>query len=993
LIVTRAAGASIAADDTLVIDTSIVLNGGNLYLNGGDLLIRGIVTGTDSIAGNSASDMIIESKQFDLVLMDGYRTLDTLIVNNADSVFMKAPLLTTGGLDIANGTLFINPGTYLTNNGNTLIDASGTLYIRSDTTGTGSFVDNGTITQTGNAIVERYTSGDNFTYISAPMADVPSSQITGIESNTNPNFYSYDETAQSTWNGGNHDDITGWTRPPVLVADSLEVTRGYGIYYPYNVIYKMSGSTLNTGNISSITVTYTDYSDIDTAYEGWNLIGNPYPSKLDAEAFLNANSDYIISAVYLWDEPADNVYSSDDYAVWSPTGAVAGGGGNVPDQMIDVGQGFFVKVKSTVSSANLTFDNSMRVADGRNTFFKEGTLNSLPKVWLNLANEDTSLVNQILLVDNEYSSKGYDDYDIYKNEGNSKIAFYSLIGSDRFIIQNVPALADSVEIPLGYRVADAGIYVISIAKTENDDNLLDLILYDKVTGQETDLTKDDYVFTTDAGRFDDRFVINMYRHEVKTTYWTAAQGDWTDENNWSNGVPDKYKIAYVESGKVTVNSKAEAYKLVVPENAGIILNDSLSAQHIEITQLAGEAPLIYNPNLLNGEIDYSITLPKAKEQYLVSLPSQNVEIADVDLQTFFRNELIKAEPEPAYAYLASSDQAYAKIKSDSLTSSTYQVGIYTAQKNYIANPYNAYVNVYDLDLNKYANDYYSLDGSLQNGNYSVYNFNAGVGINGAGEYLKPMQTLIVDGKEYGNITFDYSMAKADASESFENPFLYVTVGDFANYDQAALVFAKCALDETDDFDSRKLMSKSDIYPQVYFRVGDDSLAINSMSEIEPGKPILFEVKVPAAGEFNLMFQTPDYSWFKDYDLRLIDYTNGEEQVMDFNKVYTIDAPGEGTYEFALVMDEKSSVDNNNTVEGITSPRIYAFDNNVYVQMPSQKQFEVEVYDMTGRFVQKQKFNTQSAVMKLNEDLKTGVYNVRVITSDGNTYENKILLMK
>ncbi|MDQ5930243.1 MAG: fibronectin-binding autotransporter adhesin, partial [Bacteroidota bacterium] len=61
----------------------------------------------------------------------------------------------------------------------------------------------------------------------------------------------------------------------------------------------------------------------------YNLIGNPYPSALDADAFINDNSSIISGALYFWTHStpitqsgSKYVYSSNDYATYNISGGV-----------------------------------------------------------------------------------------------------------------------------------------------------------------------------------------------------------------------------------------------------------------------------------------------------------------------------------------------------------------------------------------------------------------------------------------------------------------------------------------------------------------------------------------------------------------------------------------------------------------------------------------------------------------------------------------------
>ncbi len=121
--------------------------------------------------------------------------------------------------------------------------------------------------------------------------------------------------------------------------------------------------------------------DVDAENDEWNLIGNPYPSALDAAAFLNlpANIPVIDGTLYLWTHNSqpnaatidpfygDYVlnYTDSDYAAWNKTGGVGTAGtiagglgtnattGNTPTGYIASGQSFFVKAASSMAQMEL----------------------------------------------------------------------------------------------------------------------------------------------------------------------------------------------------------------------------------------------------------------------------------------------------------------------------------------------------------------------------------------------------------------------------------------------------------------------------------------------------------------------------------------------------------------------------------------------------------------------------------------------------------------
>lgn len=123
------------------------------------------------------------------------------------------------------------------------------------------------------------------------------------------------------------------------------------------------------------------------------LLGNPYPSALSADAFLEKNEDVLQGTLYFWTHntpPSTDIkgdkkynYTADDYASYNRTGGVSTAVsaesdpnhsvnyvdlGVKPTGKIAAGQGFFAP---TIAKGTLKFNNTMRVVGGTN-----GTNNS-----------------------------------------------------------------------------------------------------------------------------------------------------------------------------------------------------------------------------------------------------------------------------------------------------------------------------------------------------------------------------------------------------------------------------------------------------------------------------------------------------------------------------------------------------------------------------------------------------------------------------------------
>ncbi len=252
------------------------------------------------------------------------------------------------------------------------------------------------------------------------------------------------------------------------------------------------------------------------------LIGNPYPSALDAVKFLNANT-FINGTIYFWTHNTaigtvgGHKYNSNDYASFNLTGGVAtrpsqapGLNMSTPSGKIASGVSFFV---SANEAGTVTFDNSMRPVGVNNQFFKrdntsknKGVENS--RMWLNLTNENGAF-KQVLIGYVEGATNDFENrFDGESFDGNAFIDFYSIDNDKNYVIQGrALPFTDTDIVPLGYRSSIAGEFAIAIEQT--DGNLVNQAVYleDKVTAKVYDLRDGKYTFSTEKGVFPDRFIL------------------------------------------------------------------------------------------------------------------------------------------------------------------------------------------------------------------------------------------------------------------------------------------------------------------------------------------------------------------------------------------------------------------------------------------------------------------------------------------------------
>jgi len=290
------------------------------------------------------------------------------------------------------------------------------------------------------------------------------------------------------------------------------------------------------------TSTFTGYpqnGDISVAVTAntYNAVGNPYPSTLDADAFIYENN--LVEALYFWRK--ENGSANPSYATYTLSGGVAntaGGSALVPTYAIQVGQGFIAKSTST----SLNFTNAMRVADNDNLFLKTSN-NDKSRIWLDLTNTD-GLFGQTLIAYMPNATSGIDngiDGHILSEPTNGA-TLTSIIDNDPlFIIQGKGAFTDTDIVPLAFKTTVSGNFTISISNVDGlfANGVQDIFLKDNLTNTITNLNNEDYTFATAVGSFLNRFEI-VYQSTVLST---------TNSSLLADGV-----VVYTNTSGITVNA-------------------------------------------------------------------------------------------------------------------------------------------------------------------------------------------------------------------------------------------------------------------------------------------------------------------------------------------------------------------------------------------------------------------------------------------------------
>lgn len=298
-----------------------------------------------------------------------------------------------------------------------------------------------------------------------------------------------------------------------------------------------------TGNIDA-TQSYTlkgkpNNGTISLAVNAGNdyLVGNPYPSAIDAVQFLLDNKDKASGlgttngALYFWKHWGGGSHIADDYqggyATFSLSGSVPaasqgsnipknfteGSSTDIPTRYIPVGQGFYI---TSEANGTINFNNKQRVSFTKNTNqYKNNTLHRKDKtetidsrMKLRIGfNSVNKIRRQLLITADKNATTGIDwGYDS-KYIDTQIDDMYWMINNQKFLIQGVKEITKETIIPLGIHTDNAGLNSITIDETENITKDLDIYLYDKELNLYHDLQSAKYETFLEAGSHLGRFEI------------------------------------------------------------------------------------------------------------------------------------------------------------------------------------------------------------------------------------------------------------------------------------------------------------------------------------------------------------------------------------------------------------------------------------------------------------------------------------------------------
>ena len=368
------------------------------------------------------------------------------------------------------------------------------------------------------------------------------------------------------------------------------------------------------------------------------LVGNPYPSALDADKFIRDNikdggtatTNKFNGVLYFWDHFGGYTHYLAGYIGGYATYSLMGGvvavsndpltantgatGSKVPKRYVPVAQGFFINsftdnalttnnpnLTSPITGGAINFKNSQRA------FMTESSGNS---VMMRTASKDASVeaidvrkkiriqfissigINRQLLIGADENASDYFDlgYDAPMIDAQKEDMFWNM-NNAKFVIQAVKDFNANRVIPLGVIIDATGENTFKIKEIENFDDQAKVYLFDAVTNQYYDLRESEAKIALEKGEYFNRFSIQFEKNTLST-----------NPETWQNDF-----VVYFSKNEAALN---------ILNNAGIAVKD------VQIFNLLGQKVFFKDLNFNTSVANKLPVVSLAKATYVVKIATE-----------------------------------------------------------------------------------------------------------------------------------------------------------------------------------------------------------------------------------------------------------------------------------------------------------------------------------------------------------------------------------
>lgn len=447
---------------------------------------------------------------------------------------------------------------------------------------------------------------NDYVYWGSPLNSDCFSQLDGARAYDSSNILQSNSPAfdyKYQYVSGNTSSTGGWQ--PLSIVEKgkgfimrIKEQAPFSVTTPYSGHINLTFSGIaNNGNVT--VNTYNLNATNPASARNYNLLANPYPSAIDADKFLEYNTN-LDGVIYLWKATTPNsglagVTYANDYIAYTRAGSTAING--VPGDIdftgkIASGQGFKVKALDNPSTVGqVFFNNCMRIANNNNQFMRtsQETSQSSNRFKVKITDSNGN-GNQLVIAYLPEASLAYDRmYDASLNSVSS-VQIYTLLDntSRKLAINARPIFDANDEVFLGY------------AKSTNE-----------LTPLNINITQKEGVFqnsNTHVYLFDS--VLNVYHDFNNGAYNFIPQ---VQEDN------SRFKIVY--QTPLHSNSFTSSIALALINEGVLKVNSNFQITQVDVYDMTGRKVLTNNP--VNPEISLQLPFHYAEGIYIIKMTLSN----------------------------------------------------------------------------------------------------------------------------------------------------------------------------------------------------------------------------------------------------------------------------------------------------------------------------------------------------------------------------------
>lgn len=537
----------------------IISSGTSFSGSGGTLVLSGNVINHGFFNNDNT---IVFSGSNQLVGGDSPSSFNNLTINSGTTVSLISAGNTLKGILLSNG----------------ILNSDGNLTLLSSETGTALIDGRGTGQVSGYVTMQRYfPAGFGYKYISSPFT---SSTVSELSDELKPEepfpvLFRYDESRT----------VSGW----------VDYTAASGILHPLNGYAANLGESPDPriidiqGIVNNGDLSITLYNHNYQFTEGFNLIGNPYPSPIDWDSPSGWTKINIDNALYFFKASDTDMYGG-SYVTYMDGISSDGLASSIIPSM----QGFFIHVTDGDYPVTgiLGTTNEVRITNLDHPFIKSDHANVKPLLRLVAGYEnDTVSYDPLVIYFDSKATINFDGQcDALKlfNTDFMVTNFYSFSeDGSRLSINGLPLdMEESYSVRLGIKTEMDGTVIFKIKNIEGNLNCDKIILTDTVTHSNQDLLHNNiYKVNLQAGHYQERFYLNL----IKTK---------TGINDYENRENDIKIFSFKGNLTIRINRAEFTY--------GTLTIYNLSGQSLYKNHIMGPGEHKLNPPLRNGF--YIVTL-------------------------------------------------------------------------------------------------------------------------------------------------------------------------------------------------------------------------------------------------------------------------------------------------------------------------------------------------------------------------------------------------